>query len=89
MSVKSKKVKPMPSLGSDAAAEEFVDTADLSEYDLSRFRRRHFEIEQKSAALNMRLPDSLLDALRAKAKARGIPYTRYVRMLIEKDVARR
>jgi predicted DNA binding CopG/RHH family protein len=46
-----------------------------------------FEIEPKSAALNMRLPASLLAALKAKAKANGVPYTRYVRMLLETDVA--
>ncbi|MBS0995921.1 hypothetical protein JK178_15010 [Gluconobacter cerinus] len=43
-------------------------------------------IEPKAAALNMRLPASLLDAIKAKAKAKGIPYTRYVRMLLETDV---
>ena len=47
-----------------------------------------FEIQPKAASLNMRLPRSLLDALKAKAKAKGIPYTRYVRMLLEQDVAR-
>lgn len=46
-----------------------------------------FEIEPKVAALNMRLPASLLDAVKEKAKAQGIPYTRYVRMLLESDVA--
>jgi predicted DNA binding CopG/RHH family protein len=49
----------------------------------------HFEIEPKSAALNMRLPASLLDAVKAKAKAKGIPYTRYVRALLEEDVSRK
>jgi predicted DNA binding CopG/RHH family protein len=49
----------------------------------------HFEIEPKSAALNMRLPASLLEALKSKAKAKGVPYTRYVRMLLENDVGRR
>lgn len=81
------KSKPMPSLHSDAAAERFVATADLSQYDLSGFKPMHFEIEPKSAALNMRLPVSLLDAVKTKAKAKGIPYTRYVRMLLETDVA--
>lgn len=81
------RTKPMPSLGSDAAAEQFVATADLSDYDLSGFRPMHFEIEPKSAALNMRLPVSLLDAVKARAKAKGIPYTRYVRMLLETDIA--
>jgi predicted DNA binding CopG/RHH family protein len=82
------KSKPMPSLRSDAAAERFVATADLSEYDLSGFKPMRFEIEPKSGALNMRLPVALLEAVKARAKARGVPYTRYVRMLLEMDVSR-
>jgi predicted DNA binding CopG/RHH family protein len=81
-------LKPMPSLRSDADAEVFVETADLSEYDLSGFSPMRFEIAPKAASLNMRLPVSLLDAVKAKAKANGIPYTRYVRMLLETDISR-
>lgn len=79
--------KPMPSLLSDAQAEQFVETADLSAYDLSGFKPMHFEFEPKTAALNMRLPQKLLDALKVKAKAKGMPYSRYVRLLLESDVA--
>lgn len=81
-------LKPMPTFGSDVDAEQFVDTADLSTYDLSEFKPMQFEFEPKAAALNMRLPKNLLDALKLKAKAKGIPYTRYVRLLLESDVAR-
>ncbi len=84
----AKKAKPMPSLRSDAAAEKFVETADLSQYDLSGFKPMQFEIARKDAALNMRLPPALLDAVKAKAAKKGVPYTRYVRMLLEADVAR-
>lgn len=89
MSNKSRADKTMPTLPDDNAAEHFVATADLSEYDLSGFKPMRFEMEPKTAALHMRLPAPLLDAVKAKARARGIPYTRYVRMLIESDVARR
>jgi predicted DNA binding CopG/RHH family protein len=82
------KSKPMPSLANDAQAERFVETADLSNYDLSGFKPMRFEFEPKAAAMHMRLPQNLLDALKAKAKAKGIPYTRYVRLLLESDVAR-
>jgi predicted DNA binding CopG/RHH family protein len=82
------KSKPMPSLRSDAAAQRFVANEDLSQYDLSGFKPMRFEIEPKSAALNMRLPQKLLDALKLKAQAQGVPYTRYVRLLLENDVAR-
>jgi predicted DNA binding CopG/RHH family protein len=81
------KAKRMPSLRSDAAAEKFVETADLSKYDLSDFEPMRFEIARKEATLNMRLPTALLDAVKAKAQAKGVPYGRYVRMLLEADVA--
>lgn len=83
----NKNAKSMPSLRSDKAAEEFVANSDLSQYDLSGFKPMRFEIEPKAAALNMRLPVGLLEAVKAKAAARGVPYTRYVRMLLETDVA--
>ena len=73
---------PMPSLKSDTAAKHFVETADLSKYDLSGFKPMQFEFEPKTAALNMRLPQNLLDALKVKAQKLGIPYTRYVRLRI-------
>jgi predicted DNA binding CopG/RHH family protein len=79
--------KQMPSLRSDEEAEEFVATANLAEYDLSGFKPMHFEFAPKSAALNMRLPKALLDAVKHKARAKGMPYTRYLRMLIENDLA--
>ena len=79
--------KSMPSLKSDADAEQFVATADLSRFELSGFKPMRFEFEPKAAALNMRLPQNLLDAVKLKAKARGMPYTRYVRLLLESDVA--
>jgi len=81
------KARPTPSLVSDESAEAFVAEANLTECDLSGFQPMRFEIEPKSAALNMRLPASLLAALKAKAKAKGVPYTRYVRLLLESDVA--
>ena len=81
------KSKPLPSLRSDAQAEKFVASADLSKFDLSGFTPMKFEIEAKSAALHMRLPESLLEAIKSRAKAKGVPYTRYVRMLLETDLA--
>jgi len=80
------KLKPMPSLASDDAADVFVSGADLTEYDLSQFKPMKYEIAKKEAFLNMHLPVFLLDSLRAKAKSKGIPHSRYIRMLIEADL---
>ncbi|MDN7351856.1 CopG family antitoxin [Acetobacter senegalensis] len=64
----SSKNRSMLSLHSDEAAEDFVATADLTRYDLSGFRPTRFEIEPKAAALNMRLPASLLETDIAQAR---------------------
>ncbi|WP_196803444.1 CopG family antitoxin [Thiomonas sp. FB-6] len=47
-----------------------------------------FEIARKEAALNMRIPAAWLDAIKAKAASKGLPCSRYVRMLLEADIAR-
>jgi predicted DNA binding CopG/RHH family protein len=60
---------------------------DLSDLDFSKFKRMHFEFEKKEAQVNLRVPEGLLDAVKDRAKSQGIPYTRYIRMLMERDVA--
>lgn len=82
-----KALKPFPYFATDAEAETFVDEADLSQYDFSAFRPMHFEFHKKAAQINMRVPSALLDAVKDMAKARGIPYTRYIRELLERDIA--
>lgn len=83
------KRKSLPRLTTDEEAERFVDEADLSAYDLSGFKPVRFEFEKKSARINMRLPEPLLDAVKAKALARGIPYQRFIREAIERALAER
>lgn len=78
--------RKVPKMTTDEEAEAFL-MQDLSDLDLSQFKRHHFEFEKKEAQVNMRVPESLLDAVKDRAKARGIPYTRYIRMLMERDVA--
>jgi predicted DNA binding CopG/RHH family protein len=81
-------LKQMPPLGTDEEAELFVETADLSEYDLSVFKPTRFEFARKTTGFHMRVPPKLLDAVRRKAESRGVPISRYVRMLMEEDVSR-
>lgn len=81
--------KAFPVFRSDEEAEDFVAGADLSQYDLSGFSAMPFEFEKKSAQLNMRLPSSLLDAVKQAANERGIPYTRFIRETLESSITRR
>ena len=85
---KKPELKTIPVFNTDAEAERFVDESDLSEYDLSEFKPMRFEFEKKAAQINMRVPEPLLEAVKLKAKSRGIPFTRYIRMLMEQDISR-
>ena len=80
--------RKVPDLRTDQEAEAFL-AEDLSALDFSRFKTMHFEFEKKEAQLNMRLPQPLLDAVKDRAKARGVPYTRYIRQLLEQDIGRK
>jgi predicted DNA binding CopG/RHH family protein len=75
--------KQLPSLTSDETAERFVDEADLSQYDLSAFKPHSFEFAPKSKQVNMRFPEALLDAVKAKAAAQGMTYQRFIRQTLE------
>ncbi len=79
--------KKIPAFKPDKAAERFVDEADLSDDVLSGATPVRFEFEKKASRINMRLPDSLLNAVKAKATVRGIPYQRLIREVLEKEVS--
>jgi hypothetical protein len=50
-------------------------------------RRSRFEFERKDGQINMRVPRPLLEAVKARAKARGIPYTRFIRETLERAMS--
>lgn len=79
-------MRRVPRLRTDEAAEAFLDQ-DLSDLDFSQFRAGQLEFERKDARLTMRLPQSMLDAVKQQALARGIPYQRLVREAIQKALA--
>jgi predicted DNA binding CopG/RHH family protein len=82
----SKPLKPLPVLRTDEDAERFVEEADLTAYDLSVFKSMHFEFAPKDQRVSMRLPRELLAAVKTKAKARGLPYQRFIREALEQAV---
>ena len=74
--------RKVPRMTTDEEAEAFLEQ-DLSDLDFSQFKPVKFEFQAKAARLNMRLPVPLLDAVKARAKARGVPYTRFIREVLE------
>jgi predicted DNA binding CopG/RHH family protein len=79
--------KPLPQFSTDEEAERFVDHADLTQYDLTGGTRlSEFEFNKKSARINLRVPESLVSAVKARAKERNVPYQRLIREAIEKSL---
>ncbi len=74
--------RKVPRMTTDEEAEAFL-AQDLSDLDFSQFKPAGFEFEKKTAQINMRVPKPLLDAVKERAKKRGIPYTRFVREAME------
>ena len=77
--------RSVPPMKTDDEAEAFLNQ-DLSNLDFAQFKPTSFEFQSKAAQLNMRVPAALLDAVKEAAKARGIPYTRFIRQLMEQSV---
>ena len=80
--------RKVPRLTSDEEAEAFLEQ-DLSDLDFSQFKPVRFEFEKKAARVNMRLPETLLKAVKERAEARGIPYQRFIREALEQAVGRK
>jgi predicted DNA binding CopG/RHH family protein len=75
--------KRLPALKSDKEAEELLEK-DLSEYiNAENLAPFPFEYRPKRKSVNLRISDELLNAVRAAARRRGIPYQRYIRQALE------
>ncbi len=76
----------VPAMTTDEEAEAFLEQ-DLSNLDFTKFKPMRFELQPKGERVNMRLPKSLLDEVRARAMREGIPYQRYIRRALEAALA--
>ncbi len=79
-------MKKVPVMLTDKEAEDFLEQ-DLSDLDFSQFKPVKFEFAAKDERVNMRLPFALLEAVKKKAKAEGLPYQRFIRAMLEKAVS--
>jgi len=75
--------KKLPVFKRDKEAVTFLDQ-DLSEYiSAENFAPLQFEFRPKQKSVNLRISEELLNAVRAVAHRRGIPYQRYIRQTLE------
>lgn len=79
-------MKKLPTMKSDQVAEALLDQ-DLSEYLHSgNFKPMQFEFLPKDEKVNLRLATPLLDGIRKRAEQAGIPYQKYMRLVLERDM---
>jgi predicted DNA binding CopG/RHH family protein len=79
--------KKFSDLRSDEEADAWLQSADLSEYDLSGMKKVRFELARKDASISLRLPAALLATLKANAGRANMPTQRLIRMMIEAQLA--
>ena len=82
----SKSDKPWPKLKTHDEVDEFIATADLSEYDWGQPEAVSHEFEDKSARVTMRMPKSQLAQIKAEAEQRGMKYQKFMRVLMERGL---
>ncbi len=75
--------RKLPAFKTDKEAEKFLEQ-DLSDYiSADNFATFQFEFRPKQKSVNLRISVELLNAVRAVAHRRGIPYQRYIRQTLE------
>lgn len=75
--------RKLPAFKTDKEAEKFLEQ-DLSDYiSADNFAPFQFEFRPKQKSVNLRISVELLNAVRAVAHRRGIPYQRYIRQTLE------
>jgi predicted DNA binding CopG/RHH family protein len=90
-----KSKKPLPTFASDDEEQAFLDSADLTEYDLETGFKpfgewlSEIEMKRKDARVDLRLPRALVDAYKAQAAVTGAPYQRLMRQALERGIAAR
>ncbi len=78
--------KKLPKFKTDKQIKNFIKN-DISDYiNSDNFKPTTFELEKKDRTITLRLPNSLLEALKNSAKKEGINYQKIIRNLIESFV---
>ncbi|MBI1920523.1 MAG: BrnA antitoxin family protein [Geobacter sp.] len=83
-----KQNKPIPVFASEQEEREFWETHDSSEYvDWSRAKRVTFPtLKPTTQSISLRLPLSLLEAIKSAANSRDVPYQSLIKMWLHEKL---
>lgn len=82
--------KQIPNFKNEDEEREFWSKADSSEYLNWKSAERVLfpELKPSTKAISLRLPESLLDALRQMANERDVPYQSLIKMFLQERIER-
>lgn len=85
-----KRLKKIPEFINEEEEFEFWSNHDMTEYlDLSQAKRAVFpNLKPSSQTISLRLPVSILDAIKVMANKRDVPYQSFMKILLADAIAR-
>lgn len=83
-----KQRKPIPEFASEQDERKFWETHDSSEYvDWSRARRAAFpNLKPTTQSISLRLPLSLLEAIKTAANSKDVPYQSLIKIWLHEKL---
>ena len=83
-----KRLKPVPAFVSEAEERTFWETHDSADYvDWSKAQRVVLpNLKPTTNTISLRLPQHLLDAIKAAANARDVPYQSLIKIWLQERV---
>jgi predicted DNA binding CopG/RHH family protein len=84
----NKRLKPVPAFASEAEERTFWETHDSADYvDWSKAQRVVLpNLKPTTNTISLRLPQHLLDAIKAAANARDVPYQSLIKIWLQERV---
>jgi len=91
MNSKAPKLKPVPHFAAEAEERKFWETHDTTDYvDWSKAQRVVLpNLKPSTKTISLRLPQHLLDSIKAAANARDVPYQSLIKVWLKEKVQRR
>ena len=86
----NKRLKPVPAFTSEAEERKFWETHDSADYvDWTKAQRVVLpNLKPTTNTISLRLPQHLLDAIKAAANARDVPYQSLIKIWLQERVER-
>jgi len=86
----SKKLKAIPDFASEAEEQQFWETHDSTDYvDWSNAQRVVLpNLKPSTETISLRLPKHLLEAIKAAANARDVPYQSLIKVWLQEKIER-